>query len=330
MSAPAQTFEVSQTEEGMRLDQFLVGRCPQVSRRQVQQALARKEILVNGRAGRKGLRLRAGQRIAVMVPWDEPQWTPLPAPNLPLDVLYDDDHLLVVNKPAGLPCHPLEAAETHTVASAVVARYPELAEVGPSHREAGLLHRLDITTSGALVFGKHPDTFSELQRQIRDGLGARKVYDALVVGQATQLATVTFPLAHRGARMVAGPLEATGPEWQRAVTTVVGHQPAGQDTLLRVEITSGRRHQIRVHLAAAGHPLVGDVLYGAAPEPELGRPFLHAREIHLLHPATGQRLTVVAPWCADLVRCLERRRPRRGSDEAESQLQPRGDDDDAT
>jgi 23S rRNA pseudouridine1911/1915/1917 synthase len=217
----------------------------------------------------------------------------VPEPDLALDVLHADARLLAVAKPAGQPSHPLRPGETGTLANALVARYPECAAVGRDVREAGLVHRLDRGTSGVLIAARDLDAYSFARRAFAAGQ-VDKTYLALVAGAAST-GELDAPLVQRGRRsVIARPGD---PDALAAFTRWRPLASASGVTLLEVTAESGRMHQVRAHLAAAGHPLAGDPLYGG-PESVGGQriehPFLHARSIALPHP-DGGRLSVGAP-----------------------------------
>lgn len=303
------TCRVGQAHDGARLDRFLAAALPGATRGEVRRLIEAGAVRVGERRRpRKGEVVRAGDEVVVEGYVAPGAWAPRPDPSLELAVLHEDPELIVVDKPAGVACHPLRPDELGTVASAMVARFSELAGVGDQPREAGLVHRLDTTTSGALVFARTRRAFDDLVAQMRGQGGGVcvKVYDALVEGDAAALGTIDFPLVSRGHRTMAltgGVLELGA---QEAVTEVTAVRRLGGFTLVEARIEAGRRHQIRAHLAAAGHPIAGDARYGASIAVDLGRPFLHARRVRVRHPATGAPLTVEAPLPRDLAELLTR------------------------
>lgn len=318
----------------MRLDRFLADRLPGASRAAVRRLLATGSVRVDGKARAKGDRVRLDEVVEVSPsgPLSATEWHPMADHDIEVPVLHADEDLLVVSKPAGMPCHPLRSDERGCVANALVARYPELIQAGDVAREAGLVHRLDTVTSGVLVFARRPESFAQLVRQVR-GEGALKVYLALVEGDATGISRrLDFPLVSRGRRVVA----LTGDDTRRAAldatTEVEPLEVLGDVTLIEARIHAGRRHQIRAHLAAAGYPIVGDARYGASGVVRADRPFLHALRIELISPSHRTPLVVEAPLPPDLAAVLEALRraaarvddrsgapdrdPSRGDDEA--------------
>jgi 23S rRNA pseudouridine1911/1915/1917 synthase len=301
-------LRVAPEQDGERLDRFLAAALTGATRGEVRRLIEQGSVRVGGRHRRKGDLVHAGEVVEVAGYVAPGAWTPRPDPSLEIAVLHEDPELLVVDKPPGVACHPLRPDELGTVASALVVRYPELCRAGDAPREAGLVHRLDTSTSGALVFARSRRAFDDLVGQMRGegGDACVKVYDALVEGDAAGLGTIELPLRSRGQRSIA----LTGGVWvlgaQPARTEVRAVRRVGEFTLVEARIATGRRHQIRAHLAAVGHPIAGDALYGAHAPAPLARPFLHARAVTVRQPATGSPLTVEAPLAPDLAAALER------------------------
>jgi 23S rRNA pseudouridine1911/1915/1917 synthase len=244
----------------------------------------------------RGARLAAGDRVAsddVVVVFAEAWLTPVDAP---LAVLWHDDDVVIVDKPAGLPCHPVDPGEADSVVHRLIGSFPEIATASTTPREGGLIHRLDTGTSGCLAAARHRAAWVALRDGIDD---ARKTYLAVVAGDAAALdgAVIRDPIAHDRQdrrRMI------TADDGQPCRTDVavlgVGQGRDGVVSLVRLELQGGRRHQLRVHLASRQHPLVGDALYGGPGGPW---PMLHAWRLTLLG-----RSTVVAPLPATFRNCL--------------------------
>ena len=293
---------VGPDEAGARLDHHLAARL-RGSHAAARRLLDEGAVRVDGRLGRKGVRVQAGQRLDLTAELPTAEALRPPAdPTLPLSVLYVDELVVAVAKPAGRPSHPLRPQEAGTVASALVARFPECAAIGDDPRESGLVHRLDIDTSGVLLAARTAPAWSALRRSFSDG-SVVKEYLALVAGTVFGEGTIAAPIAHHPRdrrRMIVAAGGAPATTTYRSITA--GHGM----TLLAVTMTSGRMHQVRVHLAHRGHPLVGDPLYGGPPPlDDAGGHFLHAWRVDAPHPAAG-RLRVEAPLPAERAAALAR------------------------
>ena len=277
------------------------------SRRVAQELVERGLVRINGRRSKKSevvgvedrVEVAATNRRAVIEPNAE----------LPLEVLHEDAAVIVVNKPGGMPCHPLHADERDTVMNAVVARFPDVATVGEKPLEGGLLHRLDNGTSGALLIARNRGTFDKLREAIRAGRIARR-YEALVAGALEHKTEIDAPIAHHAKnarKMIVGdPSSANPKRTGRAASTLVEPiRRVGEFTLLSIAPKTGSRHQIRVHLASIGHPIVGDTLYGGPASDALahGRFWLHLCEVAFDSPAVGH-VKVTAPVPEDLKKVI--------------------------
>ena len=298
--ADAITFEVDTA--GERLDTFLAARCENLSRSRLQALISGGHVTVDGRGVRPSRVLKAGEFVSLVVPEPEPSHI-VPA-EIPLDVVYEDRHLLVVDKPAGMTVHPAPGHRDDTLANAVLAHSPDLEGVGGELRP-GIVHRLDKDTSGLLVVAKNDLAHAGLSDQFKDR-SVTKGYTALVHGHPRQpKAVVDAPIGrHTKHRKRMGVVDSG-----RASRTAysVTAQYAGF-ALLDVRPETGRTHQIRVHMASIGHPLAGDTVYGAA-HPRLERHFLHAGLLGFTHPATGERIELRSDLHADLREFLESLRP---------------------
>jgi 23S rRNA pseudouridine1911/1915/1917 synthase len=301
--------------DGERLDIHLVRLGYAPSRRAAQSLIDQGLVRVNGRRGPKGTLVAAGESVEVEAAPESERLEIgiVPNPEIPLEVLFQDDAVLVVNKPAPMPCHPLRRGERNTVMNAVVARFPEAALAGDQAREGGLVHRLDNGTSGALIVARTSGAFSTLREAIRAGSIVRR-YEALVAGEIRSPMRLDDPIAHHpknrrkmiARRVAIGQRESSNTNQARpAVTIVEPISRLGGFTLVSVMPKTGNRHQIRVHLAAAGHPLAGDALYGGPALATLAtdRFWLHLCEVGFDSPASG-RVRVQAPYPADLVKSL--------------------------
>ncbi|MGH7836366.1 MAG: RluA family pseudouridine synthase [Candidatus Binataceae bacterium] len=284
-----------------RLDQFLVRLGLAPSRRIARGLIAQGRVRVNGRLLHKGAVVDRDDQVDVTEP-SEAVGIQANA-ELTIKVLYQDSALLIVNKPALIPCHPLRADERGTVMNAIAAVYPETATVGDDPREGGLVHRLDNGTSGALIIARTNEALATLRAAIRSGAIARE-YLALAAGRIESAVEITAPIAHhpKNPRKMVVVTEAHAATAARPASTIaVPIDRYGEFTLLKVSPRTGRRHQIRIHLASLGHPLAGDELYGGPPLEGLapGRFWLHLAALELESPVTG-RIRVEAPLPADL------------------------------
>ncbi|MGA9720868.1 MAG: RluA family pseudouridine synthase [Candidatus Binatus sp.] len=286
-----------------RLDHYLVRTGFAPSRRVAQELVARGMVRINGRRSRKSEIVGAEDRVEVAA--TDRRAAIEPNADLPLEILYEDASVIVVNKPGGMPCHPLDAGERDTVMNAVVARFPETATVGEKPLEGGLVHRLDNGTSGALLIARNRGTFEKLRDAIRAGRIARR-YEALVAGAFEHKTEIDAPIAHHAKnarKMVVGDAASANPKraGRPATTLAEPVRRVGDFTLLSIAPKTGSRHQIRVHLASVGHPIVGDTLYGGPASPSLahGRFWLHLCDVAFDSPAVGH-VKVTAPLPPDL------------------------------
>jgi 23S rRNA pseudouridine1911/1915/1917 synthase len=297
-----------------RLDHYLVRTGLAPSRRVAQELVERGMVRINGRRSKKSEIVGAEDRVEVAAS-DRPDRRDRnsaiePNASLALEVIHEDAAVIVVNKPGGVPCHPLQAGERDTVMNAVVARFPDTATAGEKPLEGGLVHRLDNGTSGALLIARNRGAFEKLRDAIRAGRIARR-YEALVTGSLERKTQIDAPIAHHAKnarKMVVGDPSSANPKRAgRAATTLAEPiRRVGEFTLLSVTPKTGSRHQIRVHLASLGHPIVGDTLYGGPAIPALahGRFWLHLRDVAFDSPAVGH-VKVTAPIPQDLKKLID-------------------------
>ena len=294
--------------EKERLDHYLVRTGFASSRRVAQELVERGLVRINGRRSKKSEIVGADDRIEVAS--TNRRAVIEPNADLALDVVHQDASVIVVNKPGGVPCHPLNADERDTVMNAVVARFPEIATVGEKPLEGGLVHRLDNGTSGALLIARNRGTFDKLRDAIRAGRIARR-YEALVAGVLERKTEIDAPIAHHAKnarKMIVGDPSSANPKraGRPAITVVDPIRRVGDFILLSIAPKTGSRHQIRVHLASLGHPIVGDTLYGGPASETLahGRFWLHLCEVAFDSPAIGH-VKVTAPIPPDLKKLIE-------------------------
>jgi 23S rRNA pseudouridine1911/1915/1917 synthase len=271
-----------------RLDQYLAGLLAGQSRSQVQRLIAEGHVRLNDGPARAASRLRSGDRLSWEVPSAVP--TRLQPEAMELRVLYEDEDLVVIDKPAGLVVHPGPGHSTGTLVHGLLGRGPGWSTIGGTERP-GIVHRLDRETSGLMVVARNDEAHRELARQLQRRIMTRK-YRAIVVGEvADPAARIEAPIGRdpknrQRMAVIAGGREAVT-EFQRLAV-------AGGHSLLEVTLGTGRTHQIRVHLAYIHHPVLGDPVYGR-PSPIIARPALHAEVLTLKHPRTGKSMTWQAP-----------------------------------
>jgi 23S rRNA pseudouridine1911/1915/1917 synthase len=286
------TFQARGEDAGSRLDQFLVRRLAGPSRAEIQHWIAGGYVLVNGRSAKASARLRGNESVEV-IPQVRARLAAAPEA-IPLQILYEDADLVAIDKPAGVTVHAGAGRYQGTLVNALLYHFRELSHVGGALRP-GIVHRLDRLTSGVILVAKNDPAHRALARQFA-AREVRKVYVALVHGNFRPVpegwTRLDMPIQRDRRNRVK--MTARAREGRAAVTEFRVLEERPGYSLLEVRIGTGRTHQIRVHLAAIGHPVVGDNLYGAPRQPELGRFFLHACEIALLHPRTGQPLTIQA------------------------------------
>jgi 23S rRNA pseudouridine1911/1915/1917 synthase len=286
---------------GDRLDRFLAS-LPEVGSRAVaERLLAEDGVRVDGRPRAKSYRLAGGEEVEF-----EPPARPPAAPaaeEIPLDIVYADEHLLVVDKPAGLVVHPAPGHATGTLVHGLLAHD---VEGGEDPERPGIVHRLDRDTSGLLVVSRSAEAYERLQQLVREH-GLTREYAALVVGRPrSRRGTIDAPIGRDRFDPLRHSLDTDTP--RDAVTHFEIEELLPRHTLLRVTLETGRTHQIRVHLAAVELPVAGDPVYGRAGELGLERQFLHAARLAFAHPISGASIDVSSPLPADLTAALERAR----------------------
>ena len=303
-----QSFTIPPEDAGRRLDRYLVGTLAGISRTHVQQFIAGGAVLVNGRVSKPGYALRTGDTILVDLSHLAPQASRAQARPLPLDIVYEDDDLLVINKAPGMVVHPAPGHRDDTLVNALLARYPALQE-GNSSERPGIVHRLDRDTSGLLLVAKNARAQAALIEQMRQHEIVKR-YLALVEGViALDQGSIDAPIGRDPRHRQQMAIIATGSREARTHFRVL--ERFARHTLLLIQLETGRTHQIRVHLKAIGHPVVGDPTYGSGNTirgSSLHRQFLHASQLHFTHPISGIHLDLEAPLPDDLRAVLERKR----------------------
>ena len=306
MSEYPKQIEATPRDAGLRLDQFLAGALADSSRARVQQAIEAGLVLCDGRTAKVSQRLRGGERITVLGPFEAPPLRAF-AEEIALDVVYEDEDLAVINKPSGMMVHAGAGATDDernrgTLVNALLHRFGQLSEMGGAVRP-GIVHRLDRNTSGLMLAAKNDSAHRRLAAQFA-GRQVHKTYLALVHGALkSEAGTINSAISRdvqRRIRMTTHRADGrvAVSHW-RVVERIDG--PYGKFTLVEVRIETGRTHQIRVHLSSIGHPVVGDTLYGAPREIKpvraggeatgLARNFLHAYRLEFSHPRSGEAMS---------------------------------------
>jgi 23S rRNA pseudouridine1911/1915/1917 synthase len=311
------SIKVRETDAGTRLDAFLTAQIEGWSRARLQRLIEEQDILVNGKAAKPSYKLRTADEIEVeLTPAPGSNFTP---ENIPLDIIFEDDDLIVINKTAGLVVHPAAGIHSGTLANALTYHFQQLSTRAGRVRP-GIVHRLDKDTSGLLVVAKTESGHENLADQFR----AREVfksYVALVYGVVKQESgRIEQPIARdprNRTRM------SVVPGGRGALSLFKVRRSYDSFTLLDVELKTGRTHQIRVHLSWLKHPVVGDELYGGGRENnlqdvkiraqirKLNRQFLHAEQLGFRHPKTGEPMQFTAPLPTELAQLLEELEGRR-------------------
>jgi len=292
MDAP-RSFRITPAEAGTRLDHFLAAHIAELSRSRLQALIASEDITLNAAPTRPGAKVREGDLITVTIPAATPSETL--AQDIPLAVLFEDDDLIVIDKPAGLVVHPAAGNPDGTLVNALLHHCTALSGIGGVQRP-GIVHRLDKETSGCLVAAKNDAAHQALVRQFA-GREIGKIYLALAAGKPAQASgEIAEPI---GRHPVARQKMAVVAKGRAARTSwrVRGEVPGG--TLLECTLHTGRTHQIRVHLRHLGHPILGDDVYGK--RGAFLRQMLHAWRLAFTHPCTGERVRFQSPIPADFI-----------------------------
>lgn len=279
------SFEVDAAHDGVRIDVVLCARVPNMSRKKAKELAADGQVRVGGKRVRKGARVSQGDRITLSAPPKKTDFHAKPDSSMALEVRFENEHLLIVDKAPFVAMHPLAEDELGTLSNALMAHYPELRGVGYHPREPGLVHRLDTNTSGLVIVAKTAYAFEHLRSTLKSG-AIDKRYLARVHGEPMSPRILGGAIAHHGSamRVCFDEREARRQSAKPAFTEVLKVTTAfGGNSTALVRAPSALRHQVRVHLASYGHPLVGDTLYGGEPSAE--RHLLHASYIAFEGPS---------------------------------------------
>ncbi|TVP64067.1 MAG: RluA family pseudouridine synthase [Leptolyngbya sp. LCM1.Bin17] len=300
-----QTLELTvEQADPERLDRWLTAHVKALSRNRIQKLIDWEYVHLNGQCcTNKKAAVQVGDRIHLTIP--EPKPLELTPEAIPLDILYEDEHLIIINKPAGLVVHPAPGNMSGTLVNAVLAHCgDQLLGIGGVQRP-GIVHRLDKDTTGAIVVAKTDLAHSDLQAQMK-AKTARREYLGIVYGAPkTDTGTIDAPLGRHPAdrkKNAVVPLE----KGRHAVTHWQVEERLGNFSLLRFRLATGRTHQIRVHSAYVGHPIVGDPTYGSGRDVGVNLPgqALHAQRLELRHPASGERVVAIAPLPDHFIKLL--------------------------
>lgn len=292
-------------EKGERIDRYLSQHLPDLSRSRIQQLIEQGNVQVNSKVcTSKKITVQAGDRIFLTIPAAKP--LDLQPEAIPLEVLYEDDALIIINKPAGLVVHPAPGHEDGTLVNALLAHCPNLAGIGGVQRP-GIVHRLDKDTTGAIAIAKTDQAHQHLQAQLK-AKTARRQYLGIVYGSPTaESGTIDQPIGRHPVdrkKMAIVPVEKGG---RSAVTHWQVRERLGNYTLIHFQLETGRTHQIRVHSAYIGHPIVGDPIYSSGRSLGVNLPgqALHAWKLSLQHPVSGEWIEVTAPLPKTLTTLLD-------------------------
>ncbi|RJP23507.1 MAG: RluA family pseudouridine synthase [Candidatus Abyssobacteria bacterium SURF_5] len=314
MSEQEQVLYVMAEDAGMRLDQYLPSCLSHLSRARAQDLILSGCVLVNKHPAKPSHKVREGEIITVSIKPPEPP--AVQAERIPLDIVFEDAHLIIVNKPAGMIVHPAAGAKSGTLVNALMAHSPFLSRAGGADRP-GIIHRLDKNTSGLLIVAKTDAAHRLLAKQI----GAREIkrqYRALVYGEFSESSgTIDAPIGRSPSDRKR--MAVTGTASRHALTHFAVIENFTALSHLRIILATGRTHQIRVHMAYIGHPVVGDAAYGTRPkrfleqmEPNvidaitnLRQHMLHAETLGFQHPVTGESLEFTAPLPDEFSRLLK-------------------------
>ena len=311
------SITVEREHEGLRLDAFLASALPDRSRSQIQRLIKDGHVTGPGKDLRPSLAVKAGQAFTIELP--EPVSPTAVAEDLPLDVLYEDADVVVLDKPAGMVVHPGAGHDRGTLVNALLHHVDDLSGIGGELRP-GIVHRLDRGTSGVMVVAKHDAAHQELARQFQDR-EVEKEYIALVWGLVQAGRRIDAPIGRDPSDRQK--MSTRARRARSAVTRVMKAEHLKGVSLLRVAIATGRTHQIRVHLSAIGHPIVGDPTYGGVHRrvandvravQRLERPFLHATRLVFTHPSDGRKMEFESALPADLQGVLDDIRERQSEE----------------
>ena len=294
------TFTPDEEQKNLRIDKFLSEQLPDQSRSYLQKLLKEGNVTVNEKTVKANYKVQLSDTVKLELP--EPECPDILPEDIPLDILYEDEDVLIINKPKGMVVHPSAGHYTHTVVNAVMFHCKEHLSGINGVMRPGIVHRIDMDTTGAIVICKNDMAHQSLAKQLKDKTNTRE-YVALVHGNIKEdSGTIDAPL---GRSKVDRKKQAVVKDGRNAVTHFEVLKRYGDYTLVKCVLETGRTHQIRVHMKYIGHPLVGDQLYG--PRKTLGNSgqFLHAEKLGFVHPRTNEYLEFTAPLPENFKKLLE-------------------------
>jgi 23S rRNA pseudouridine1911/1915/1917 synthase len=293
----ANIINLTAQQEGARLDKYVGDNSIDLSRSLVKELIKRELVKVNGKAVKPSLKLAIGDTITITVPPEET--TTLQAEAIPISIIYEDEDLMVVDKPPFLTVHPAPGHKNHTLVNALLSHFPQLPDSGDRLRP-GIVHRLDKDTSGLMLVAKNRVALANLQRQFKNRT-VKKIYLVLVKGHISPLVgIIDAPIGRDHYQRQRMSISNSG---RNALTDYRVLRYVGGNSLLEVNIKTGRTHQIRVHLGAIGFPVLGDATYGVK-VPQLKRQFVHAHQLTFKLPSSGQTHCFTSELPADLTQVL--------------------------
>lgn len=296
-----------ESADDLRLDLFLKNKLPGISRARIQKAIREGQVLVNGRKTKPGQRLKEGDRVELALAESIPEGGLQPEP-MDLKIIYEDDQIVVLDKPSGLVVHPGAGVRQGTLVHGLLNRYPGIAAVGSAARP-GIVHRLDKDTSGVMVVALTPSAYQSLRLQFEERT-IHKTYLALALGRFKQTkGMIDLPLGRHVHHREKISVRTRKP--RVAITNYEVLREFRETTLLALRPITGRTHQLRVHLSATGHPLAGDARYGGQSRQKTRYPrlFLHAWKLSLQHPASRLEMEFESPLPPELEKILEAEKP---------------------
>ncbi|HEY9831975.1 MAG TPA: RluA family pseudouridine synthase [Stenomitos sp.] len=292
-------------EKADRIDRYLSQHLPDLSRSRIQQLIEQGQVQVNDKVcTSKKITVQSGDRIFITIPEAKP--LDLQPEAIPLDVLYEDDSLIIINKPAGLVVHPAAGHESGTLVNALLAHCTNLAGIGGVQRP-GIVHRLDKDTTGAIAIAKTDQAHQHLQAQLKAKTAQREYLGVVYGAPSTDRGTIDQPIGRHPVdrkKMTILPVDKGG---RTAITHWQVRERLGNYTLIYFQLETGRTHQIRVHSTYMGHSLVGDSVYGSGRSVGVNLPgqALHAWRLRLQHPVSGEWIEAIAPLPSALITLLD-------------------------